>query len=293
MSVADDFIAFRNNYNIGKDLIASIGVRYRRITGQLNKDFWNTTSDTAHSRYVGSYGRDTAARGVSDLDVAFCLPSAVYHQYHAYQGNGQSALLQAVKNSIAKTYPTSKLGGDGQVVVLTFTDGITFEILPVFDNTAGTWTFPNSNNGGSWKDCNPKAEIKAVHDRNLLVNRNLKALCRMMRVWRDYNKVAISGALIDTLAYQFMETWPDRDKSYTYHDYMVRDFLKYLNDQDNNQTYWRMPGSGSYVYRTGPFGYHAGIDHKNAVHACNFQTDENAASRRASWRIVFGPNFPI
>jgi hypothetical protein len=180
MSVADDFIAFRNSYNIGRDLIASIGVRYRRITGQLNKDFWNTTSDTAHSRYVGSYGRDTAARGVSDLDVAFCLPPSVYHQYNAYQGNGQSALLQAVKNSIAKTYPTSKLGGDGQVVVLSFTDGITFEILPVFENTAGTWTYPNSNNGGSWKECNPKAEIKAVHDRNLLVNRNLKALCRMI-----------------------------------------------------------------------------------------------------------------
>jgi tRNA nucleotidyltransferase (CCA-adding enzyme) len=74
MSVADDFIRFNNAYNIDRDTIASISYRYRRITRQLNSDFWNTASDTAHSLYAGSYGRDTAARGLSDLDIGFVLP---------------------------------------------------------------------------------------------------------------------------------------------------------------------------------------------------------------------------
>jgi hypothetical protein len=292
MGVADDFVAFRNNYNIGKDLISSIGNRYRAITRRLNTDFWNTDSESAHSLYVGSYGRDTAAKGISDLDVAFHLPYEVYVKYNAYQGNGQSALLQAVRTSLVKRYHSSKIGGDGQVVVLTFDDGITFEILPYFPNTDGSWTYPDSNGGGRWRSCNPRAEIAAVQARNAAANGNLKALCRMMRVWRDHNKAPMSGALIDALAYQFIENWGHRDKSYLYHDYMARDFLKFMNDQDGDQKYWRMPGSGSFVYRKGPFGYKAGIDHKYAVAACNLQGEENGPARRAQWRIVFGSTFP-
>jgi hypothetical protein len=293
MSVADDFRAFRRNYIIGTDLIASIGNRYRTITRRLNKDFWNTDSDVSHSLYVGSYGRDTAAKGISDLDIAFRLPFDVYERYKAYLGNGPSALLQAVRNSLQTTYPFSRLGGDGQVVVLQFADGITFEILPVFGGVDGPWIYPDSNSGGSWKTCNPKLEIDAVHDRNLAVNRNLKALCRMMRVWKDYNSVPMTGALIDALAYQFVGTWEHREKSFMYHDWMARDFLLHLNSQDRDKQYWLMPGSGSRVYRTGPFGYKAGIDYRNAVEACAFQDDADALKRRLKWRTVFGPIFPI
>ena len=139
------------------DLISSIGARYRRITRRLNKDFWDTESEDAHSLYVGSYGRDTAAKGVSDLDVAFRLPYEVWERYNAYQTNGQSALLQAVRASLLKTYAYSEIGGDGQVVVLRFDDNVTFEILPVFDNKGSTWTYPDSNGGGSWKTCNPNS----------------------------------------------------------------------------------------------------------------------------------------
>ena len=103
MGVGDDFLRFRSSYNIDAATISSIASRYRRITRQLNWDFWGVVSDSAHSLYVGSYGRDTAARGVSDLDVGFVLPWALYNQYDGRSGNGQSALLQAVKRSIQST----------------------------------------------------------------------------------------------------------------------------------------------------------------------------------------------
>lgn len=293
MGVYDEFCAFKDNYNIGKDLISSIGQRYRRITSRLNKDFWATDSETAHSLYVGSYGRDTAAKGISDLDVGFRLPYDLYAKYDAYQVNGQSALLQAVRNSLLTSYTSSKVGGDGQVVVISFTDGITFEVLPYFDNVGGTWTYPDSNGGGSWKTCNPQAEIGAVHARNLLVNRNLKPLCRMMRVWKDFNSVPMTGALIDTLAYQFIDTWPHKAHSYSFHDYMARDYFKYLYDLDRNQEYWLMPGSGSRAYKTGVFWVKALTDYNIAVEACHLQTDDGASTRRAKWRSVFGPTFPV
>jgi tRNA nucleotidyltransferase (CCA-adding enzyme) len=69
---------------------ASISARYKRITRQLNTDFWSTDSETAHSLYVGSYGRDTSASGVSDLDIAFVLPVAHYTNYKAYRSLTQN-----------------------------------------------------------------------------------------------------------------------------------------------------------------------------------------------------------
>ena len=61
------------------------------------------------------------------------LPVALYHQFNGYAGNGQSSLLQSVKKSLQNTYPTSDIAGDGQVAVIRFDDGITFEVLPVVE----------------------------------------------------------------------------------------------------------------------------------------------------------------
>jgi hypothetical protein len=215
MGVGEDFSKFKDNYNIASDLIGSISYRYKRITRQLNTDFRETTSDTANSLYVGSYGRDTAAKGVNDLDMAYVLPYSEYVKYVAYTSNGPSALLQSVKQSIRNTYPTSDSFGDGQVVVISFDDNIKFEVLPVFENKDGeSWTYPNANDGGSWKVCNPRAEIAAIKVRSDATNRNLKYLGRMMRVWRDYCSVPMTGILIDTLAYQFIESYEYREKSF-------------------------------------------------------------------------------
>lgn len=293
MGVAENFKAFRANYLIPADTISSISRRYKRITKQLNKDFWSTESETAHSLYVGSYGRDTAAKGVSDLDVAFTLPNAVYHKYNAYTGNGQSALLQEIRKSIERTYANSYVGGDGQVVALNFTDGIRFEILPVFVNNANTFTFADSNGGGSWKTCDPRAEMNAFSARNsVTANGNLKAIGRMARIWRDKHSVPMSGMLIDTLAYQFIADWQYRDKSYLYHDYLVRDFLLYLSKIDASQQYWRAPGSGSYVWKKGNFQAKAKASYNVALSAIAHEAEQRPATARNKWREIFGSTYP-
>ena len=43
----------------------TISTRYKAITRRLNTDFRTTTSETSHSLYVGSYGRNTAIKGIS------------------------------------------------------------------------------------------------------------------------------------------------------------------------------------------------------------------------------------
>lgn len=130
MGLADWFSTFCANLQV-KDG-GTISMRYKRITKRLNLDFWKTDSDTAHSLYVGSYGRGTAIAGFSDLDMLFELPNVTYHQYKAYAGNGPSSLLQAVKTSMKGTYTTTGIGGDGQVAVVNFDDNLKFEVLPEF-----------------------------------------------------------------------------------------------------------------------------------------------------------------
>ena len=54
-------------HNIDMDTRKKISARYKRITKAVNLSFWNSISETAHSFYVGSYGRGTAI-DTSDLD---------------------------------------------------------------------------------------------------------------------------------------------------------------------------------------------------------------------------------
>src|SRR6266567_5853600 len=199
MGLADWFNTFCTNIRVQDG--GTISDRYKAITRRLNTDFRSTTSDTAHSLYVGSYGRNTAINGFSDLDMVFELPSSMYAQYHRYAGNGQSALLQTVKTSIEKTYSRTSVRADGQVILVPFTDGITFEVVPVFVNTANSYTFPDANDGGRWLTTNPRPEIEAIRVRNSACNGNLVSLCRMARSWKRKWEVPIGGLLIDTLAY--------------------------------------------------------------------------------------------
>ena len=53
MGLADWFSQFSSNLSISNE--ESILYRYRRLTRQLNTDFWSTTSESAHSLYSGSY----------------------------------------------------------------------------------------------------------------------------------------------------------------------------------------------------------------------------------------------
>lgn len=194
MSVSTKFQKFCSSILITSNVAEDISYRYKRITKQLNKDFWNTESDTSHSLYVGSYGRDTDIH-VSDIDVLFQLPYSVYERIDNHSGNGQSALLAEVRDSLKNTYKTTHISSDGQIVAIKFDDGVNFEIVPSFVNKDKSYTYPDSNDGGSWKTTNPKPEIEEIRKTNETLNGNLKNLCRMARAWKDKCDVPMGGSV--------------------------------------------------------------------------------------------------
>jgi hypothetical protein len=281
------FQQFRNNLKVAN--APDISTAYANITCRLNKDFWDKDSELLNRRQIGSYGRQTAINGVSDLDMAFELPWALYEKYKDYEGNGPSQLLQAVRSSLKKRYPRTEIKGDGQVVVINFANFVV-EVLPAFvDEKADGYRFPDSNNGGSWRVCKPVKEMAAVDKRNAETNRNYKHVCKMIRAWKNCHGVSMGGLLIDTLVYNFFSQNGDYDtKSYGAYDALFVSLFTYLGGLEH-QDYWAAPGSGQRVHSSGKFQSKA----KKAAAKCQEARDADTEKKKAKlWREVFGRSFP-
>lgn len=191
-----------------------ISQRYKRVTRAINVEFWGTDSDTAHTLYVGSYGRGTAV-DTSDIDILAELPRSEYNRFDSHKSNGQSRLLQAVRLAILNTYPKSNVRADGQVVVIDFFDGMKFEILPAFKqvdwlgNPNGKYDYPDTNIGGKWQSTNPKAEQDAMATKNKDSNGLLYDTCKHIREIRDnhFRSYHLSGIVIDSFVYNHIDDW--------------------------------------------------------------------------------------
>lgn len=292
MSVSENFKIFCSNLKMNSDDIFKIRNRYHKITKRINIEYWGSISDVNHSLYVGSYGRGTDIF-VSDIDMLIELPAEVYHRFNKYSGNKQSSFLQEVKGKLQKTYVSSYLKGDGQIIAINFSDGINFEVLPCFLNSdKKTYTHADSNNNGSWRVTNPKDEIQVVNEINNNTNKNYKRLCRMMRAWKYQCNVNISGILIDTLVYKFLKEYKYKDNSYLYYDWMSRDFFKYLKELDKLQTKWFVPGSSRYIFECNNFSYKASLAYNKSLEAIEAESKEYFNTAKSKWREIYGKKFP-
>lgn len=185
-----------------------IANRYHTVTKAINREFWDSESDTQHSLYVGSYGRNTAISS-SDIDILVELPNDLFDDYNRLTGNGQSRLLQSVRKAILKAYPRSDVRADGQVVKISFSDGMHFEVVPAFKNYLGDYRYPDTNHGGSWNSTNPKAEQEAMAKKNSESNGLLYDTCKHIRSIRDncFSSYHLSGIVIDSFVYDALGNW--------------------------------------------------------------------------------------
>lgn len=283
MGISDDFKAFLGNIKI--DNATTITLRYGEVTAALNKEFRDTESKTANSLQVGSYGRWTAIKGISDLDMIYIVPAA---KWEAYKDGGQYALLRDAKEAIKRRYPSTTVKVDRLVVRALYAD-FHIEVMPAFKLADGSFKYPDTANGGSWKVTKPQAELDEMKEANKRKNGNLRRLCKMARAWKNKHGVAMGGLLIDTLAYNFLESTEEYDtKSYYYYDYMCRDFFKFLADQPKQSEY-AAPGSRQRVRVKKRFERKA----KKAYNLCLKAIEASGQkNERQKWRDVFGNAYP-
>ncbi|WP_347990165.1 hypothetical protein [Methylomonas sp. AM2-LC] len=283
MSVSDMFKDFLDNLKI--DNSEQISLRYGEITACLNKKFRDTESKTANSLQVGSYGRWTGIKNISDLDMLYIMPAS---KWNDYKNVGQSKLLTETKDAIKARYPSTTVYVDRLVVRVLYAN-FHVEVQPVFNYENDSFIYPDTYNGGSWKVTKPRYEIKAMSEFVIQKNKNLRRLCKMARAWKNKHGVGMGGLLIDTLAYNFLKSTNGYDdKSFSSYDFLSRDFFKYLSDQPN-QDYYAALGSGQRVKVKQKFQKKA----KKAYDLCLKAIEaEKTDSVNDKWKKVYGRPFP-
>lgn len=283
MSISEKFKQLLTNIKVQND--AQIELRYGEITSALNKEFRDSESKTANTLQVGSYGRWTAIKGVSDLDMLYIVPSS---QWDKYKDGGQSALLERTKAAIEARYPRTDIYVD-RLVVRVLYKYFHVEVQPVFELTDKSFKYPDTYNGGSWKITKPREEIAAMTEFIGEKNKNLRRLCKIARAWKNKHGVGMGGLLIDTLAHNFLRDTKDYDdKSYLYYDWMSRDFFKYLSELPR-QDYYAALGSGQRVRVKSIFQKPAKKAYDLALKAIEAAGKDNES---AKWQKIYGKDFP-
>lgn len=277
-----DQLDIKNQEDIAKHI--------KGITKKLNLHFYSSYSDVEHCLLVGSMGRKTSINKESDIDIIFEMPKSLFTKYKNRQGNGPSQLLSDIRNCLLERYSKTEIKGDGQVVDVYFSD-YTVEVVPGFRETDGTFTYPDSNDGGSWRKTNPIPEQKTSEetDSEFLVFRDC---CKLIRAWKAENDVNCGGLLIDTLVYNFFQ----ENQGYKRIGKEVFDFrvvfpklLRFFSCQDPRQEYWLALGSKQYIYNKKEYNFVS-----KAKRACQM-IDGCKEDQDAQWAIfqaLFGPVFP-
>jgi hypothetical protein len=271
--------------NIQLDNRTAIASRRDEIAKALNKEFRSLDSSTNNQLMVGSIGRSTAIRGISDLDMLYILPSSIRESYKGE--NGPYNVLSRARRAILSRYPTTDVSVDQCVVVVKF-GNFKFEVQPAFENEDESFSYPHTYYK-SWKVTKPRAEIKAIRTRDFSANGNLRNLCKLARAWKNAHGVVMGGLLIDTLAYNFFQSTTDYDDVTTItYDYMVRDFFKFLSEEEDHQHYAAL-GSGQRVKVKKRFQRKAKRTHELCLDAI---AAEGKSTANKKWKAVFGRPVP-
>lgn len=289
MTEKEAFTIFLENIKVSSERADKIRNRYNKITKKLNQAFRNTDSETANSLRVGSYGRYTGIKGISDLDMLYIMPDSSWDTYK----DSPSLLLSNVKEAILELYPKTDIRKDGLVIVVTFSD-FKIEVQPVFeiqeeDDTEVSYKYPTTKNGGEYKITKPKHEQKAMTEFKADHGTHHRLLCKMLRAWKDNVGLPMGGLLIDTLAYRFCTSHPEFDKcGYDSFGRLTTEFFEYLKDEPTKEYYLAL-GSNQRVKVKHAFQAKAKKTYKECVNAQKATTEKY---RHEHWRNVFGKNFP-
>ncbi len=278
-----------HNHYYGSQKSSGIPYNYAiQLTNSYAKSEVLLEQTTASTSYlVGSYGRNTAIRPPSDIDILFIMPSRLWKTYDRYSWNGQSKLLQDVKNVLLRTYSRTEIRGDGQVVSVKFTS-YAVEVVPAFAYYE-YYKFPDTRDGGSWRDTDPKAEKSALRESNSSANGNTMRLIKMMKRWKQCCNVPLKSFAIELTVTDFLDSYEHNDKSAMFYDWMVRDYLDYLIQHESCQ--YQIPGISERLNIGDSWLSRAETAHSRAKKACTYESNNNCRRATDEWKKIFGNDF--
>lgn len=119
------------------------------------------------------------------------------------------------------------------------------EVQPVFKQNDGSFKYPDSYNGGSWKITKPLHEKAAMTEFSRDKSNNLRKLCKMIRAWKNRHGVNMGGLLIDTLAYRFLSSTSKYDNTGNGSlGVLAKEFFEYLSNEEKHERYPALGSNG-------------------------------------------------
>ena len=256
----------------------------------LNSHYYGTNPNK-NGWYVGSWGKETPVRPPRDVDVMFVLPDAVYWRFQGYIGNKQSQILQEVKNVLLRTYPSTDIRGDGQVVMIPF-GSYNVEVVPAFRLQNGQFWICDTNDGGRYKFADPGAEENALNSSNSSSNGDTRNLIKMLKRWQEYCSVPIKSFVLELLVVEFLNSWAYRGKGYFYYDWMLRDFLRFLCAKSALNLV-SVPGTNEVIRLGEDWKSRAQMALARAEKACEYEGAKSYQSAGEEWQKIFGTFIPV
>lgn len=243
--------------------------KYSGVCKKLHDHYYSGIEYSGDTKLlIGSYGKQTNIRPPRDIDVLFIMPPEKYNQ-----SNGQSQLLQDIKNILSEKYTTTdKIRGWGKVVLIQFSDGThNIELLPAWEKNDKRFTIPNSENGGSWETYDPKKEIETIKKSDEKTGQT-KMLIRMIKKWSEQCSAKIKSYKIENTVVVFFAS----GKPYDEYSTMVKHFFEFFHNNINDENL------KSYLNTA----------LNRAQKACNFENDDKLEQAFDEWRKIFGDDFP-
>ena len=234
MGTAELFRAFDQRVTASKSEWETAVKRLLDCEAALSAYYHANAQAGAYLTIIGSAAKNTSMTPMGDGDGVFRMPVGTYARFNDYTGNGQSALLQEVRDVLTARYPRTRIRGDGPVVVVEFTSGPNVEIVPgvLFSDGADSFhadcKVPVTRDGGSWENSDYGAEYDNVSSLNTATNGQYTRLIRYMKAWRRSCDATIKSLVLELMAAEFMCRWDRSRTGYIYDDWLVRDFLGHM-----------------------------------------------------------------
>ena len=289
VAVTPRFSRFHADLTPTQDQVDDAFGKAKRVGQALERAYGSKATETPPVFAVGSWGKGTQVRPSADIDIMARFDWSVYQRFQAYTYNGQSALLQEVKEKLEAPYPQTRKRGDGQVVQIDF-NSILVELVPVFPLNTGQFIMPDTHGGGSWKTVDPVAQIAHIDKLDREHNGNVRALSKMIKRWKHENSVDLKSFLIEIVVADFVRDCAWGKYSYFYYDWLVRDALRFLRTRAGGQA--TLPGTGEVV----PLG-NAWVSQVDtaigiAETACDYERADLELMAGWEWQKIFGERIP-
>jgi len=179
-----------------------------------------------------------------------------------------------VKGILEEKYPDTSIRAFGKVVVIEFSDTKhNVELLPAWENEDRTFTIPNSGDGGSWEQWDPRSEIQKIQDSDSRTGRT-KALIRMVKKWSENCTAKLKSYQIEERVLGFFANDEFSDKKYPA---LVQDFFS------------------NFYNATADEGLRSHINTalNRVAKACEYEQNGNLEKAAEEWQKIFGNDFPI